>query len=119
MENIFRDILQKNNKWLILLILGVLLLVIAMPSAQADTRESEQHVLEEEIRLKNILEQMEGVGEAKIMITYRDSKTVEGVVVIADGAGNPSIAKQITDVIQALFDVDSHRIKVIKGNQRN
>ena len=119
MESIFRDILQKNNKWLILLILGILLVVIAMPVTKTDTEESEQYALEEEMRLKNILEQMEGVGEAKIMITYQDSKTVEGVVVIADGAGNPSIAKNITDVVQALFDVDSHRIKVIKGNQRN
>ena len=118
MGTIFQDLLQKKNKWFILLILGILLVVIAMPTTEPKRDEEEQYALEEELRLKNILEQMEGVGSVKVMITYRDSKTVEGVVVISDGAGNAMIAKNITDVVQALFDVDSHRIKVIKGNQR-
>ncbi len=117
MESLFRDLLQKKNKWFVLLILGVLLVIIAMPTTGTKSESEEKYALEEEMRLKNILEKMEGVGNTKIMITYQDSRTVEGVVVIADGAGNAAIAKNITDVVQALFDVDSHRIKVIKGNQ--
>lgn len=40
--------------------------------------------------------------------------SVEGVVVVAEGAGNGVIDKSITEVVQALFDVGIHKIKVVK-----
>ena len=118
MENRLQIILQKKRKWILLLLIGVLLLVIAMPTTSS-TNSEEKYALDEEMRLKHILEQMENVGEVRVMITHQDSKTVEGVVVIADGAENVLIVKNITDVVQALFDVDSHKIKVMKGNHIN
>ncbi len=39
---------------------------------------------------------------------------VEGVVVVAQGAGTGTINKSITDVVQALFDVEAHKVKVVK-----
>ncbi|MBO5487328.1 MAG: stage III sporulation protein AG [Eubacterium sp.] len=38
---------------------------------------------------------------------------VEGVLVVAQGAGRGDINKNITEIIQALFDVDAHKIKVV------
>ena len=32
---------------------------------------------------------------------------------------NSVVVRNITEVVQALFDVDSHKIKVIKGKQIN
>ncbi|MCM1045792.1 MAG: hypothetical protein NC417_09800 [Candidatus Gastranaerophilales bacterium] len=40
--------------------------------------------------------------------------SVEGVVVVAEGAGNGTMDKSITEVVQALFDVGMHKIKVVK-----
>lgn len=40
--------------------------------------------------------------------------SVEGVVVVAEGAGNGIMDKSITEVVQALFDVGVHKIKVVK-----
>ena len=46
------------------------------------------------------------------------SKTLEpaivGVTVVAQGGGNAVVQKNITDVIQALFGVEAHKIKVVK-----
>ena len=42
---------------------------------------------------------------------------VEGIVVIAQGGENAVVVKNITEAIQALFDVDTHKIKVMKRNQ--
>ena len=40
--------------------------------------------------------------------------SIEGVTVVAQGGGNAVIQKNITDVIQALFGVEAHKIKVVK-----
>lgn len=42
---------------------------------------------------------------------------VEGVVVVAQGAGTGTINRSITDVVQALFDVEAHKVKVVKMNE--
>ncbi|MBQ7954411.1 MAG: stage III sporulation protein AG [Lachnospiraceae bacterium] len=39
---------------------------------------------------------------------------VEGVIVIAQGAGNGSVSKNISDAIEVLFGIDAHKIKVVK-----
>lgn len=44
---------------------------------------------------------------------------VEGIVVIAEGGENAVVIKNITEAVQALFDVDTHKIKVMKRNQTN
>ena len=70
-------------------------------------------------RLTNVLNQMQGVGDVQVMITYQEDDSVEGVVVVAEGGDNAVVVRNITEVVQALFDVDAHKIKVIKGNQTN
>ena len=66
-----------------------------------------------EQRLENILSQMQGIGEVHAMITYKQDNQVEGVVVVAEGGEQGVIVQKITEVVRALFDVDSHKIKVI------
>lgn len=38
---------------------------------------------------------------------------VEGVLVVAEGAGRGSIDKNITEIVQALFGVEAHKVKVV------
>jgi stage III sporulation protein AG len=111
---------NKKSQLVILLLIGILLVVIALPtssnqenSIKSDSRE--WTTTEMESRLEKILEQMRGVGEVCVMITYQEEAKVEGVVVVADGAKQPIIVQKITEVVRALFDVDSHNIKVIES----
>ena len=39
---------------------------------------------------------------------------VEGVLVIAEGAGNSVVKKNISEAVEVLFGIDAHRIKVAK-----
>ena len=39
---------------------------------------------------------------------------VEGVLVVAEGAGDSVVKKNITEAVQVLFGIDAHRIKVAK-----
>ena len=99
-----------KNKWIAMLLIGILLVIVAMPT-KTYTENEERYALEEEMRLKQVLEKMEGVGVSNVMITE------EGIVIIADGADNGVVAKNVINVVQALFDVDSHKIKVMKRIQ--
>jgi len=120
----FLKSLPKKNTWMILLLVGVLLVVIAIPTKTEPRNssisiydETGQEVTDMEKRLQNLLQKMQGVGEVHTMITYRNDKQVEGIVIIADGGGDAVVVRNITDVVRALFDVDSHKIKVIEKKQ--
>lgn len=156
-----------KNKWLLLLLVGLLLLVIALPVSEPESEEREETesgtVTEEdyasmaESKLETILAQMEGAGKVKVMITLssssekiveKDEETskdetqstssettvyeetadrgqtpyvskeltpaVEGVVVLCEGGDEPVVVQQITEAVEALFSVESHKIKVVK-----
>lgn len=38
---------------------------------------------------------------------------IEGVLVIAQGAGNGTVSRTIVEIAQALFDVEAHKVKVV------
>ena len=39
---------------------------------------------------------------------------VEGVLVVAEGAGTGTVNRTIVEIVQALFGVESHKVKVVK-----
>lgn len=118
-QNIWNKLLgNKKNQWLILLLVGILLVVIAIPTKSGSEEKSvvdskNWSTSETEQRLENILSQMKGIGEVHVMITYKQENEVEGVVVVAEGGEQGVTVQKITEVVRALFNVDSHKIKVI------
>lgn len=161
-----------RNDWLILILLGVLLMIVALPSKEPedeplekekekqetsagvqDQMTTEEYVSYLERKLADILSEMRGIGQVDVMITlcdegetvvnkdvsqnensYEESTTllegdditspyvtkqkypaVEGVVVVAEGAGNAGISTDITETVMALFDVEVHKVKVLSG----
>jgi len=48
-------------------------------------------------------------------ITKETMPEVEGVLVVAQGAGNSAVKQSIYEAVQALFGVPAHKIKVLKG----
>lgn len=40
--------------------------------------------------------------------------SVKGVVIVAEGGGNPAVVSDISDAVMALFPVEAHRIKVVR-----
>ena len=41
---------------------------------------------------------------------------IEGVLVVAEGAGSGTINRTVTEIVQALFGVEAHKVKVVKMN---
>ena len=52
-------------------------------------------------------------------ITRETVPEIEGVLVVARGAGDTSVKTEIYEAVQALFNVPAHKIKVLKGVLEN
>lgn len=75
--------------------------------------------LEEEQRLSDILSEVKGVGDVKVMLTYgRDENrddVVKGVIVVAQGAGDTVAKNKIISAAQSVFDIPVSRITVLES----
>ena len=119
-------------KWGILLLIGVLLAVAAMPvsskqqkknTAGEQSEDMQKSVLEE--KLEAFLENTEGVGKVQVILmtdekkdrqSFYNSETIQvtGVLISAEGGGNPVVVQNIQEAVMALFQVDAHRIRIMK-----
>lgn len=115
----------KRNDFIIILLVGVMILVVAIPTApkssqQTFTTKTETAHLEttntDEEKLKDALEQIEGVGKTQVMITRDKEENVMGVLIVTQGADNLVIKEQITEATSALFGIDLHKIVIVKMN---
>ena len=131
-----------SRQWVILLLLGLLLTVITLPvsdkqdsesivqknsslfsDSQEDDEDTVRTVLEK--KLEALLSQVEGVGEVRVVLMtgenpdsqsfYSSGKeTVTGVLIAAQGADNSVVSRNIVEAVMALFQVDAHKIRVMK-----
>lgn len=61
----------------------------------------------------------EGEGSGKSgtpYVTKELTPVVEGVIIIAQGGDDAVTVQNITEAVQALFEIDTHKIKVMKSN---
>lgn len=190
---------EKIKKWfrrdnlIVLVLLGVLLFIIALPTTKSEDKKKSNEVTQTpnvtentlttnrsnngqqeyvallEEKLKSTLSDVAGVGKVQVMITLKASEelvlekdesinrsntneedseggkrivtqletgentvystvgsesepyviktllpTVEGVVVVAQGADTGSVNKNITEIVKALFGVEAHKVRVVK-----
>lgn len=47
-------------------------------------------------------------------VIQKERPKVEGVVVVAQGGDQPRVMTEITDAMQSLFDLEVHKVKVVK-----
>lgn len=173
----------KRSDWLILVLAGILILIIALPTdtkGKKQAEKSKENISKEnntmeaskdeiERKLEDILEKIDGAGDVKVMITYQDSGTqvvekdkntsensleesdstggvrstkeqqlqestvyeeadagntpfvskellpkVEGILIVASGGDNQKVKQNISEAVLALFQVEAHRIKIVK-----
>ncbi|NLL80236.1 MAG: stage III sporulation protein AG [Clostridiales bacterium] len=56
----------------------------------------------------------DGEGRQLPYIINEKQPEITGIVVVAQGGGNPETVKNITEAIEALFGVEPHKIKVVR-----
>lgn len=68
-----------------------------------------------ESRLSAILSQMDGVGKVHVMIAQDETGSVEGVLVVADGADDVGVRLRIQYALQTLLDAEASDIEVVRN----
>ena len=73
----------------------------------------------------HLLSQTEGVGKVRVLLMTGEEKdsssfydsgnqAVTGVLIAAEGADNSVVSRNIVEGVMALFQLDAHKIKVMK-----
>lgn len=125
---------SSKQKWAVLLLVGLILAVCALPVEKKEKQsvsssvysfseqKEEAGLTETEAKLKRLLESISGVGRVEVMIyasspsfsSLEESGKVTGVLVVAQGADNPQTVLKIQEAVMSLFQIDAHKMKVMK-----
>lgn len=79
--------------------------------AQSESRISENYTSSE----TSVYEQSDGSGDTPY-VSKEISPRVQGVLVVAEGGDLAAVKQNITEAVQALFDIDTHKIRIMKKN---
>ena len=119
---------MSRQQWVVLLLLGLLLAVAALPvshEGREKETEAEEGTIEKtelERKLEHFLSNVEGVGETEVVLMATEGGSfgseervkVTGAIISAEGGENPSTVQKIQDAVQALFQIEAHKIKIMK-----
>lgn len=130
-----------KQQWMILVLLGLLLVVIALPTAEdvvsesavfTDTKkvqadESAVRSSDLELQLEQVLSRTEGVGAVQVMLNMSQDENsfsslsdasgqqkIQGALIVAEGGDDPVTVRKIQEAVMALFQIEAHKIKVMK-----
>lgn len=73
---------------------------------------SKENSLEEE----TVLIEDSDKNSAPYVVQEREPE-LEGVVVVCEGGDNAAVKREITDAVSALFQIESHKIKIMKSKE--
>lgn len=112
MNEKIKETLKKYKYPLIVLLFGIGLLVL--PTGGGDD-SSDDTVLSDEARLESILEDVQGVGETRVLLSEN------GVIIACAGAENAEVRLNVIKAASAFTGFSSDKIQVLKlfrsGNQ--
>ncbi|NLL76776.1 MAG: stage III sporulation protein AG [Clostridiales bacterium] len=82
-------------------------------TAENDAQGGSRNIEEVDTREETVyLKENDGSSIPYVVKTLQPE--IEGVVVVVQGGDKPEVRKNITEAIVALFDIESHKIKIIK-----
>lgn len=85
--------------------------------ATEEKREESSKTAEESIQTeRTVVLADHGDGQSPIVLTEQ-APVVEGVVIVAEGGEDPVVCGRLTEAAQALLDIPSHKIAVLKMKQ--
>ena len=124
---------RHRNKIIIssLVILGVILIVIGTVSGKSGSNEYEKYVDSIEAKLEDFLKSVDGINEAKVIITLEESESeknegifgensksepvpkVRGVAVACTNGDNYEVQNKITMLVSSYLGVPTNKIKIV------
>ena len=94
----------------LVLLLGLLLILLSSLGG-----EDTETVVGEEERLMQICSMIDGVGDCRVMMTYRgegDDRAVYAVLIVCEGADSQVVREKITESLCSLYGIGAHRVEI-------
>lgn len=110
------DLKDKGLKAAALLIIAaVILLSFDVFTSDKDGRKQ---IIDEdggtEAELCAILSDIDGVGNVDVMLQYGEEEKITGVIVTAQGAGNPVVKNDLVNAVMAVFNISASSVEVFE-----
>jgi hypothetical protein len=109
LENNPLELLGKKQGTVILLLLLLALAIFLLPSGGDGDKENTADL---ESKTAELCSSVSGVGECRVMLTYRDDE-VYAVAVVCEGANSTSVRRDITELISSLFGIGANRVQIL------
>ncbi len=81
-------------------------------------RDSRRQIIDDnggsEMTLSEILTDIDGVGEVDVMIRQGEDNGISGVIITAEGAGDPVIRDNITRAVAAVYNIPASNVVVFE-----
>ena len=81
-------------------------------TSETDSSGGTRQQTDESLRESTVLAGGSGSGEP--VVEKELAPEISGIVISAQGGGNASVQKEISEAMQALFGLPAHKIKVLK-----
>lgn len=104
----------KIKELIFIAILAIILLFAVWKVFRGNGQQEENASLfatDNEKRVAHILEEIEGVGKAEVVV-YEDENGVKSVVVVCEGANNFSVIMDIREAVAAALGTEEKAVKV-------
>ena len=81
-------------------------------------RDSRRQIIDEDggsvMTLSEILTDIDGVGAVDVMIRQGEDNAISGVIITAEGAGDPVIRDNITRAVAAVYNIPASNVVVFE-----
>ena len=115
--------LTKENKTKILAVLILATIFFITLSLLSDDHDNRLQISDNngatETALCNILSEVKDVGKVNVLIQYEDKSAICGVIVTAEGAGDPIVKNNIVKGVSTLFDIPVSSVIVYEKTQED
>ena len=113
--------LSKDSMMKLMTVLIVAAIIFLSLSILTDNDDSRKLISDNngatESALCSILSEIKGVGAVKVLVEYGEKSTVCGVIVTAEGAGNPVVKNDIIKGVSTLYDIPVSSVMVFEKKE--
>ena len=114
-----RGILAARGMLTVAVILGLGLLLIFLGTSEGGTSVE----VGTENSIESICSSIEGVGECRVLISYKteeggwgsgEREVIDGIAVVCEGGGSADVRRRVTEVLSGIYGIGANRIRVEK-----
>ena len=115
--NLVKRIDGKIKDSIILAVLGVFVIVLAWQVFHTEEENSTPvFPTETEMKVVRLLQEIDGVGEANVIV-YEKEGDIEGVVVVCEGANNLRVVMNVREAVAAALGTEEKCIKIYQKKE--